>query len=190
MASAWLLQPKTGMRTLDKFSGLLLLASTAACVSTGKYDAALADAQRAQTELNATRGELTAERADAKRRLAAKQAELDEIHQVIRLAQARCVRIAKELGDPNTNAVGCSQALDDATALNQQLRQELERQGKNVDQLLSAKGALASSLEQARARLDELRRAQAAAEARAALFRDFALEFKTMLEFVVLPEAG
>ena len=34
--------------------------------------------------------------------------------------------------------------------MNQQLRAELERLGKNVDQLLATKGSLASSLEQAR----------------------------------------
>jgi chemotaxis protein MotB len=101
---------------------------------------------------------------------------------VISQAQARCRRIADEVGASRTGAAGCSQALDDATALNQQLRRELERQGKDVDQLLSTKGVLATSLEQARARLEELRRAQAAAEQRAALFRDLALRFKGMLD--------
>jgi chemotaxis protein MotB len=62
------------------------------------------------------------------------------------------------------------------------LRSELERQGKNVDQLLASKGALASSLEQARARLEELRRAQAAAEARANLFRDLALRLRKIID--------
>jgi chemotaxis protein MotB len=74
--------------------------------------------------------------------------------------------------------------------LNQQLRSELERQGKNVDQLqgknvdqlLSTKGALAGSLDQAKLRLEELRRAQAAAEARAALFKDVALRLKRVVD--------
>jgi chemotaxis protein MotB len=160
----------------------LLLATTAGCVSAGKYDAAVADTQRAQAERDATRRELGTERVDSKRRLDRKQAELDEVNQIISYAQARCRRIASELGASGTGAAGCSQALDDATALNQQLRSELERQGKNVDQLLAAKGALVGTLEQARARLEELRRAQAAAEQRAALFRDLALRFKGMLD--------
>jgi len=163
-------------------SGQLLVTALAGCVSAGKYDAALADAQRMRAERDATRSELSAARADSKRQLGSKQAQLDELNQVISQAQARCRRIAEDLGRSGPGAAGCSQALDDATALNQQLRRELERQGRDVDQLLSAKGALASSLEQARSRLEELRRAQAAAEQRAALFRDLALRFKGMLD--------
>jgi chemotaxis protein MotB len=73
-------------------------------------------------------------------------------------------------------------ALDETTAMNAALRGELERLGKNVNELLQAKGNLASSLDQARLRLDELRRAQAAAEARAALFQEVALKLKRMID--------
>ena len=174
--------PIDPMRTLNILTGMLVLASSAGCVSAGKYDAAVSDAQRARAELSATRGELDTARAESKRLSAAKQAELDQLRQMMEQAEARCARIAKELEGSAATALGCSQALDEATALNQSLRNELEHQGKNVDELLSAKGALASSLAQARARLDELRVAQAAAEARAALFRDLTLRFKGMLD--------
>src|SRR6185503_14547148 len=68
-----------GMRTSNMFCGLWLLASTAGCVSAGKYDAALTDAQRAHAELDATRSELRATQADSKRQVGKKQAELDEL---------------------------------------------------------------------------------------------------------------
>lgn len=154
---------------------LVVLAATAGCVSTGKYDAAVADAERSKLALVAARD-------DAKRRLTQKDAELQALRQTVAEAEARCARTASELGTTRSSALGCIKALDEATAMNQELRKELERMGRDSDAVLSEKGVLASSLEQARARLDELRRAQAAAEARAELFRDVALRLKRMVD--------
>jgi hypothetical protein len=72
----------------------------------------------------------------------------------------------------------CRAALDGATAINAGLSNELTNLGKDADAVLAVRGALASSLAQARERLEELRRAQASSEARAALFRDLALKLK------------
>lgn len=72
--------------------------------------------------------------------------------------------------------------LDDATAQNAKLREELERLGTNVDALLSEKGMLATALSESRARLEELRRAEAASEARAQLYRDLALRLRKMID--------
>src|SRR5450432_3527126 len=63
-------------------------------------------------------------------------------------------------------------------ALQQQLRGELERLGKDVDKVLADRGTLAKALDDAKSRLDELRKAQAAAESRTLLFRDFGQRFK------------
>jgi chemotaxis protein MotB len=150
-------------------AALAVLAATSSCVSTGKYDKAVAERERSELSLRKTRADL-----------AAKQAELEELERTIREADARCARTLGELKAPGESALGCSKALDEATAMNHELRKELERLGKDVDALLSAKGTLAESLQQARARLDELRKAQAAAEARAQLFRDVALRLKRM----------
>ena len=54
--------------------------------------------------------------------------------------------------------------------------------GKNADALLAEKGTLANALAEAKARLEELRKAQAAADARAALFRQLALRFQKMID--------
>ncbi len=68
------------------------------------------------------------------------------------------------------------------TAINDKMRSELERLGKNVDQILKEKGVLAQSLTDLKTRLDDLRKAQAAADARAKLFQDFVKKFKSMVD--------
>ena len=141
------------MRHTTLPSALLILASTA-CVSTGKYDAALADATQAREDLANTE----------------------------QASKAASVKLAQDVQTARDEVSSCQRALDDTTAVNQQLRAELLKSGKDADELLAAKGALATSLEQAKARLDELRRAQAAAEARAALFRELSLKLKRMID--------
>ena len=65
--------------------------------------------------------------------------------------------------------------------MNQQLRSECERVGKDVDQMLKERGNLTKSLEDARARLAELRRVQAAAQDRLALFKKFEDRFQSLI---------
>lgn len=159
-------------RTLVWLPALALLTG---CVSSGRYDAAVAESAK-------VREQLQHERAAEKARSTADQRELLALRGQIAAAQLENQQAREQLADAQKRAGSCGKSLDEATALNASLRKELQRLGKDVDQLLSAKGALASSLDQARARLDELRRAQAAAEARAALFRDVALRLKRMLD--------
>lgn len=70
-----------------------------------------------------------------------------------------------------------------------QLESELEAERiryaaatKNAELLLQTKEALAVTVEDFRQRMNELRRAQAAADSRAALFRDVALRLKRMID--------
>jgi chemotaxis protein MotB len=154
---------------------LPLLALLSGCVSSGRYDSALADSAKARSELQR-------ERAAEKTRAAADHGEIAALRAQVAAAQLQNQQAREQLNDTQSRVASCSKGLDETTALNASLRKELERLGKDVDQLLSTKGALASSLDQARGRLDELRRAQAAAEARAALFRDVALRLKRMLD--------
>jgi len=154
---------------------LFVLGSVIGCVPAGKYDAAIADAANA-------RSESARELAEAERLHAADQAAIASLRAQIRDAEARADAAQRDLEDEQVRANASVAALDEATALNAGLRAELERLGKNVDQLLTAKGTLSSSLEQARARLVELRRAQADADARVALLRDIALKLKHMID--------
>jgi chemotaxis protein MotB len=151
---------------------LTLLVAASGCVSSGKYDAAMA---RSAAELRAAKAGAAAE-------LTRKDQELEKRYQALLMLDAKNAEVTEQLNMTIDRFADCSTARDESTAQGQQLRAELERQGKNVDQLLASKGALASSLEQARARLEELRRAQAAAEARASLFRDLALRLKKMTD--------
>ena len=87
-----------------------------------------------------------------------------------------------KIGDLATSVHNVQAQLDEATAMNQELRAALERVGKDADKLLAERGTLAKALDDAKARLEELRRAQAAAEARVALFRDFTQRFKALID--------
>ena len=86
------------------------------------------------------------------------------------------------LSELSTSSHNLQAQLDEATAINQQLRGELERLGKDVDKVLADRGTLSRALEDAKTRLEELRKAQAAAEARAMLFKDFEQRFKSLIE--------
>jgi chemotaxis protein MotB len=136
---------------------LLCFLLAAGCVSQGKYDGAVADGQRASAALDARNREL------AESRTASQKAYVDLVEARSRLDELRV-------------------ELDTAAAANAQMRQELEKSGKNVDQLLSEKGIMSNALDDARARLEELRRARQMAESRAALFRDLALKFQRMID--------
>jgi chemotaxis protein MotB len=87
-----------------------------------------------------------------------------------------------KLADLSTSSHNMQAQLDEATAINQQLRGELQRLGKDVDKVLADRGTLAKALDDAKARLEELRRAQTAAEARTLLFKDFAQRFKALVD--------
>jgi chemotaxis protein MotB len=113
------------------------------CVTQGKYDVAVRDANTARADLATERARLH----DAQKERAAMQKELD-----------------------------------DSTAVDDQLQKELAKLGANARSLLADNGDLRGALEGSEHRLEELRRAQAAAEARAALYADLARKLKTMID--------
>jgi chemotaxis protein MotB len=139
-----------------------------ACVTTDRYDAAVADAQHARDQLTDIEKARAAEEAALKEKLAD--------------VEARTQDLAQKLSDLTTADHNLQAKLDEATAINAQMRGELERLGKNVDSMLQEKGTLAKALDDAKVRLEELRRAQAAAEARAQLFRQFIQKLKKMID--------
>ena len=62
------------------------------------------------------------------------------------------------------------------------LSKKLESLGQNVSRLETERGTMGGELEQARKRMEELRKAQALAEARAAQFRKLVAQFKTLTD--------
>ena len=147
------------------------MVSLTSCIAKERYDAALADAQSAHTQLAAD-----ADRARAQ------DAEIAKLQQDLAAASAQLQDRDQKISDMSTADHNLQAQLDEATAINAKLRGELERLGKNVDSMLQEKGTLSKALDDAKARLEELRKAQAAAEARAQLFQQFVQKFKKMID--------
>jgi chemotaxis protein MotB len=150
---------------------LLAALAFASCVPKDRYDAAIADAVAAH-------GQVTE---DAKR-ATEKDAVIAKLQQDLADAQAQVQARDQKLSDLSTSDHNVQAQLDEATAINAKLRAELERLGKNVDGILQERGTLTKALDEAKARLEELRKAQAAAEARAQLFQQFVQKFKKMID--------
>lgn len=157
------------MRQLLSIAVCVVAASTAmACVKQSDYDAKVAEAQACQTDLDKSRDGFAQQQAWAAR-------ESKRADSVKATLDARTERANQDLRE-------LQKQIDEATALNASLREALQKKGEDVDKLLQEKGALATSLEQARARLEELRRAQAAAERRAETMRQLVEQFRKMAD--------
>jgi chemotaxis protein MotB len=150
---------------------LIVLAAVASmgasgCVSQVVFDRALADANRAKAEVDAK------EQAD--------QAQIQALQQQLVAAEATTQDRDSKLSELSTSSHNLQAQLDEATAINQQLRGELERLGKDVDKILAERGTLSRALDDAKGRLEELRKAQAAAETRTQLFQDLGRRFQAL----------
>lgn len=152
--------------------------SVAGCVPQARYDDAVRDANQAHTDALAAQAETQRTAAN----LAAARADVERLAAAIRDAEAKLAERDRTLSADDVAERALKAKLDGAIAENEQLRKELGRLGKNADTLLAEKGSLASALGDAKRRLEELRKAQAAAEARAALFKQLALKFHKMID--------
>jgi chemotaxis protein MotB len=133
---------------------VLFIMSTTACVSRTEYDQAAKSADEARAQLAKRTQDDAAERTRLEQRL-------------VELEAARA---------------SVQKQLDEATVVDEQLSKELKRLGEDAQSLLATNGSLKETVESSRRRLEELRRAQAAAEARSALYRDLALKLKGMID--------
>ena len=101
--------------------------------------------------------------------------------QVYKLAadlQERDVRVS----EATTMQAGLVRQLDELAVLNAELSERLRKAGQSVASLAGERGSLTAALAETRARLEELARQQAAAEARAAQFRELAARFQKMVD--------
>ena len=160
------------LRAAAVLSGALL---SQACVSTAKYDAALEDARKAKAEMDRLH-------AEAEQQRQAQQGQIEKNAADLQAAQTSGQSRENDLAQANVQMHNLQTKLDESTAIGQRLREELQRLGKNVDQLLSEKGTMSHALEDAKARMEELRKAQAATEARTALFRQLLQKFKKLTD--------
>jgi chemotaxis protein MotB len=99
-----------------------------------------------------------------------------------RAAAARARAAAEVEKQLRARVAELEKQLDDTTALAGELKKRLEKMGQNVGQLTSEKGQLAQVLADAKARLEELRKQKAAAEARAATFRQLVDRLRSMID--------
>jgi chemotaxis protein MotB len=158
--------------TMSRLGSTITLATLLmGCVPQDRFDAAVRDAQQAHAQLGQCGRDMDTARAD-----------LAHLNDAIARAQALADRQKKALADATGTSTELQTKLDNAIATNAQLKQELERLGKNADALLAEKGGLASALRDAKARLEELRKAQAAAAARAQLYKDVLAKFRKMID--------
>src|ERR1041385_3502563 len=148
-----------------------VVAALAACVPERRYDVAVADAKKAQDAFS----QCKADQAKA-------NAEIQRLTDALKQLQDPADQRDKALADAQVNAHDLTPKLDDATAVNAELKAGLERLGKNADSLLAEKGNLSNALNEAKARLEELRKAKAPADQRAQLFKQLALKFHKMID--------
>jgi chemotaxis protein MotB len=143
---------------------LLFCGSLAGCVKKDLYTQALADLQ---FERNRT--------TDLARKLQAAQTEL--------------ARIAGEMRGRDGQIEACNVAqadlvrkLDEVTVMNVALQDRLKAAGQSLDQVSAEKGSLTQALADTRRQLEELRKQQAAAEARVAQFQELIKRFQKLAD--------
>lgn len=142
----------------------LALLITPACVTKSTHEAALADAAAKRAQ----------ESSSLRARISALLADIDRLKGDIDKREA-------ELKASRATNASLQNKLDEQTVIDAKLRKELEKLGKDVDALL-VEGGLGGSLAEAKKRLAELRKAQAAAEARATMYAQLLHKFRKMID--------
>ena len=142
------------MNRTTKIAAAIACLSFTGCVSKGSYDDAVRSADQAHADL------MRRERTDDEQLAALRQ----------RLAEMDLGRASMQ------------KELDTATEVDERLSNEVDKLGGDSQAMRSANGRLAEALESAHRHLEDMRRAEAAAEDRAALYRDFALKLKGMVD--------
>lgn len=142
----------------------LLVASGSGCVKEELYTQALADLQ---FERNRS--------ADLDRKLQAAQGE------IARLTAELSARDAK-IEEGTVAQADLARKLDEVTVLNVALQDRLKAAGQSLDQLSTEKGSLSAALADTRRQLEELRKQQAAAEARVAAFQELVRRFQKLAD--------
>ncbi|MFP6684662.1 MAG: OmpA family protein [Polyangiaceae bacterium] len=160
-------------RTILHLLVTLLCASLlAGCVTRKEHDRLMAEAAR---RLSATQQAAANEKAAADARIADLTSRIAQLEQQLMAKDEELTRAQNLLAKLRGQ-------LDDANALTARLSGALKKAGKNVDALLAQKGNLNQSLKNAKKRLEQLRKAQAASEKRAQLFRSLILKFKKLID--------
>lgn len=151
------------------FVQALALALAPACVTTGTYD-------RKVSELTKLR------EADAEAAKAREKAQADELETARKADAAQLTEAHATLDKITAEREALQKQLDDGTQLVTTLKQRLEKLGQNVDSLVKERGQLNQAMADTTARLEDLRKQKAAADARAATFRGLVAKLRSMID--------
>jgi chemotaxis protein MotB len=157
-----------------KLSRVILLFAfmVSACVTTGTYDKKVSELEKLRADDN----KACAQRASAY------EARIKDLQAQGAALEAALAAKTQELERASAERDALKKQLDDGTALIGELKTRLEKLGQNVEKLTGEKGQLAQGLEDAKARLEDLRKQKAAAEASAATFRSLVQRLKSMID--------
>jgi chemotaxis protein MotB len=151
------------MMNLRGFVLVALLAS--GCVTTGAFDQKVSELEKLRADDN---------KAGAERERAL-QSRIQELELEFAAKTQTLLATSHERDE-------LKKQLDDGTALVGELKSRLEKLGQNVEKLAGEKGQLAQGLEDAKNRLEELRRQKSAAEASAQTFRTLVEKLRSMID--------
>jgi chemotaxis protein MotB len=96
--------------------------------------------------------------------------------------QTKLVDVQAALEKASADKSELQKHLDDGTQLVATLKQRLEKLGQNVDGLVKERAQLAQAMADTSARLEELRKQKAAADARAATYRELVAKLHSMID--------
>jgi len=144
---------------------LPLLFLLSACVTTGTYNSKISELNKARADSEKAGAQREAQLKDQIKALEQQKADVEQ-------------RLAAALAERDD----LQKKLNDTTALAETLKARLTKLGQNVDKLTSEKGLLSQTLEDAKTRLEELRKQKLAAEARAATFRNLMEKLRSMID--------
>jgi chemotaxis protein MotB len=151
---------------------LLWIIFVSACVTTGTYDRKVAELTKLREQ----------DAAAAKDRERALSDQLDKTKKSYVELQTKLVDVQAALDKATTDKAELQKKLDDSTQLVATMKQRLEKLGQNVDGLVKERAQLSQAMADTAARLEELRKQKAAADARAATYRDLVAKLHSMID--------
>ena len=151
---------------------MLFRSLVSACVSTGTHNRKIAELTKARED----------DAAAAKQREHALDEKIAGLERNVSELQGRLTETSAALEKATADRAGLQKQLDDGTALVATMKQRLEKLGQNVDNLAKEKGQLTQAMTDATARLEELRKQKAAAEARLQTFRNLIVKLRSMID--------
>jgi chemotaxis protein MotB len=151
---------------------LLAIVVASACVSSGTYHRKVAELTKARAD----------DAAAAKSREDSLQDQLDKTKKSYVDIQNKVTDNQTALDKANTEKTDLQKRLDDDTQLVSTLKGRLEKLGQNVDGLVKERAQLTQAMADTAARLEELRKQKAAADARAATYRGLIAKLRSMID--------